>query len=100
MKRASSLEEIRDILRKHRAELKKDYRVRKLAVFGSYARGEATSESDLDMLVEFDEPPGFFRFLQLERHLSKLLGVPVELVTVEALKPHIGRHIMQEIVEV
>ncbi|MGC8963669.1 MAG: nucleotidyltransferase family protein [Candidatus Bipolaricaulaceae bacterium] len=91
-----SLEEILRILREHKEELARQYGVRRLAVFGSYVRGEATPESDLDILVEFAEPPGFFRFLQLERHLSELLGIRVELVTQEALKPHIGQRILQE----
>ncbi len=95
-----SLEEIVRILREHKEELAQRFGVRELAIFGSYVRGEATPESDLDILVEFDEPPGFFQFLRLEQYLSELLGVRVELVTREALKPHIGQHILQEALEV
>lgn len=94
------LDEIRRILREHKAELAVKYGVRRIAVFGSYVRGEATPESDLDLLVEFTTPPGFLKFLELERYLSELLGVKVELVTRDALKPHIGERILQEIVEV
>ncbi len=98
--RMKKLEEIVQILREHKGELAQRYGVRELAIFGSYVRGEATPESDLDILVEFDDPPGFFRFLQLEQYLSELLGVRVELVTRQALKPHIGQHILQEALEI
>ncbi len=95
-----TLEEIRQILRAHQDELAEQYGVKWLGIFGSYARGEARPESDLDVLVEFAEPPGMFRFLALERRLSELLGVKVELVTRSALKPYIGQHILEEIVPV
>jgi predicted nucleotidyltransferase len=95
-----SLEEIIMILREHKEELARKFGVKELGVFGSYARGEATPESDLDLLVEFTEPPGLFRFLELERYLSELLGARVELVSRQALKPHIGRQILQEAIAI
>jgi hypothetical protein len=51
-------------------------------------------------LVEFSTPPGLLGFVELERYLSRLLGVQVELVTPKALKPHIGKRVLQELVEV
>lgn len=98
--RPKTLAEIRRILKAHKAELAAQYGVQRIAVFGSYARGEATPESDLDLLVEFSPPPGLLKFIELERRLSELLGVKVELVTRNALKPHIGRRVLEEIVEV
>jgi len=91
-----NLERLIQILRQHKGELAQSYGVRELAIFGSHVRGEATAESDLDILVEFDDPPSFFRFLQLEQYLSDLLGGREELVTRQALKPHIGKYILQE----
>jgi predicted nucleotidyltransferase len=99
-KRQPTLEEILQALRAHRHVLAERYGVRRLGVFGSYARGEATPRSDLDLLVEFSTPPGLLRFVELERYLSRLLGVQVELVTPKALKPHIGKRVLQELVEV
>lgn len=84
------------ILREHKEELARKFGVKELGVFGSYARGEATPESDLDLLVKCTEPPGLFRFLELERYLSELLGARVKLVSRQALKPHIGQQILQE----
>jgi predicted nucleotidyltransferase len=69
-----------------------------LGVFGSYVRGEQTGESDLDVLVEFDEAPGLFEYVKLEYYLSDLLGVKVDLVTRTGLKPKIGKHILNEVI--
>jgi predicted nucleotidyltransferase len=71
--------------------------VRRLALFGSFARDEARSDSDVDLYVEF--LPGqksFDRFIRLAEELEGLLGRPVELVTPEALSPFIGPRIRAE----
>ena len=61
-------------------------------------RGEATPDSDIDILVEIERPIGFFRYLDLEELLGEWLGNKVDLVTRAALKPHIGRRILEEVV--
>lgn len=86
------------ILKQHLPELKERYSVSYLGVFGSYVRGEQTKESDLDVLVEFDEVPGLLKYIELEYYLSDLLGVKVDLVTRTGLKPNIGKHILNEVV--
>ena len=71
--------------------------VSRLAVFGSVARGEASPDSDIDILVQF--LPGsktFERFLALSDLLEANLGRRIELVTTEALSPFIGSHILAE----
>lgn len=92
------MREVFENLRSHMPELKQHYHVKSLGVFGSWTRGEQGKGSDLDLLVEFDEPPGLFGFVELEEHLSSLLGVKVDLVTKNALKPRIGRRILEEVV--
>ena len=77
-------------------ELKKSYNVKSLAVFGSYIHHNQDEESDFDLLVEFDETPTLFQFIRLENHLSELLGVKVDLVMKDALKPRIGKRVLQE----
>jgi uncharacterized protein len=75
--------------------------VRRLALFGSVLRNEARPDSDVDLLVEFS--PGqksFDRFLALCDLLETLLGHPVELVTIEALSPFLGPHILAEAADV
>lgn len=74
--------------------------MRSLEVFGSYVRDEQTPESDLDVLVTFDETPGLLEYISLENHLSDLLGVKVDLVMKSALKPRIGQNILREAVPV
>ena len=92
-----SLETIRAILLEKRDELHRDYGVVEIGVFGSCVRADATDSSDIDILVEFSRPVGFFKFLELEELLSEWLGAKVDLVTKAALKPHIGRRILREV---
>jgi predicted nucleotidyltransferase len=84
------------ILQVHLPELRERYGVRGLWLFGSYLRGTQRKGSDLDVLVEFDRVPSLFEFIRLERYLSELLKVKVDLVMKSALKPVIGRHILEE----
>ncbi len=88
------------ILRHHLPEISRKYNVSYLGIFGSYVRGEQKPESDLDILVEFEETPGFFEYIQLEDYLSEILGVKVDLVMKSALKPALGKHILEEVVAV
>ncbi len=83
-------------LQTHLPELRERYGVRELSLFSSYLRGKQCKRSDLDVLVEFDRVPSFFEFMRLERHLSELLKMKVDLVMKSALKPAIGHHIMEE----
>jgi predicted nucleotidyltransferase len=83
-------------LRAHLPELREHYGVRELRLFGSYLRGEQHKRSDLDVLVEFDRVPSLFEFVRLERYLSELLRIKVDLVMKSALKPTIGRYILEE----
>lgn len=90
-----TLEEIKNILAKHKAELKQKYKVKKIGIFGSCVRKEK-KVNDIDILVEFEEPIGFFQFMDLEEYLENLLPAKVDLVSKKALKPHIGEHILKE----
>lgn len=92
-----NLREVLAVLRARREELARDFGVTGIGVFGSCVRGEAAPGSDIDILVEFDRPPGFFRFLELEERLGEWLGAKVDLVTKSALKPRIGRRILKEV---
>ena len=95
-----SLAEVRERLRAHLPELARTYHIKTLGLFGSYVRHEQTPRSDLDLLVEFDEPPSLFEFIRLENQLSDLLDIKVDLVMKEALKPAIGQRILRECVPV
>jgi len=76
----------------------KNFSVKNLYLFGSYAREEAGDQSDLDILVEFEPEAqiGLFEFARLRRRLSELLGLEVDLVTPDALHPEMRDEILRE----
>jgi uncharacterized protein len=80
--------------------LRESYRVQSLGIFGSYVRREQRADSDIDVLVTFDEVPSLLTFIELEQHLSDTLGVKVDLVMRDGLKPAIGQHILREVMPV
>ncbi|TKB90839.1 MAG: DNA polymerase III subunit beta [Nitrospira sp.] len=87
-----------DPLRRELPRLRTKFHVQYLGLFGSYVQGTPWRDSDLDVLVEFAEEPSLFEFIELEDHLSSLLGVKVDLVMKGTLKPLIVRHILSEVV--
>lgn len=89
---------ITSILASHKKHISERFKVKEIGVFGSYVRGEQNRKSDIDVLVEFAEPIGFFKFMDLEEYLSGILGAKVDLVSKKALKPYIGARILKEAV--
>lgn len=83
-----ALDERSDILRK--------YTVKKIGLFGSHARGEQRKQSDIDFLVEFEEPP-FDNFMDLAFFLEDLFGKKVELITEGSLSPYIRPYVEKEV---
>ena len=92
-------DELLHLLGRHRTEVEQ-LGVKSLAFFGSVARNEAHENSDVDILVEFTEPPGFVRFMDLKFFLEDLLGCRVDLVTREALKPRLRTRVDKEAIHV
>jgi len=78
--------------------LRERFSVKRIGVFGSYARGDYSGQSDVDMLVEFARPIDLFAFIRLENFLSNCLRKMVDLVTRRALKPLIKKDILKETV--
>ena len=95
-----TLEDALETLRAQLPEINQRYGVKFLGIFGSFVRGEQEGRSDLDILVEFTSAPTFFRFVEMEDFLSDLLGVRVDLVMRSALRPHIGKRVLSEVVPV
>ncbi len=75
-----------NILKAHENEVKRKFSVRKIGIFGSYARGEEKETSDVDVLAEFDEPT-FRNFMGLVFFLEDLFDREVDLVTIKGLSP-------------
>jgi predicted nucleotidyltransferase len=94
---SDSLAQFSQQIRAALPELRERYGVQELWLFGSYVRAEQDAGSDLDILVSFDNPHlSLLEFIQLEQELSELLGVKVDLVEKETLKPGVGENVLQE----
>lgn len=93
------LEDIISIINKHKVELEDKYKVKEIAIFGSFTRGEQNEDSDIDILVEFKEPVGFL-FIHLADYLEEILGTKVDLLTPDAIKPNRKKYIMEDLVYV
>ena len=90
-------EQILEKFNKDAEFFRREYSVCKLGLFGSFVRGEANEQSDLDVLVEFTEPT-FDHYMDLKFYLEKEFQKEVDLVTVAALKPLIKPYIEGEVV--
>ena len=96
----SSKENILRKLDTIKPELKTRFNVREIGLFGSFVREEEMETSDIDILVEFEKPIGFFKFMELEEYLELQLERKVDLVSKKALKPFIGQYILEEVITV
>ncbi len=83
------------IIQTHATELHQRFKVQHLSLFGSFAREEAREDSDVDLLVEFTEPPRAREFFELQFYLEDLLHRPVDLVTDKALRPQLRPYVEQ-----
>jgi predicted nucleotidyltransferase len=81
-------EDVIDLLAQHAPALRA-HGVRSLVLFGSTARREARPDSDVDFVVEFDRPVGYFALFRLQDELSEWLGHPVDLATADSLRPEL-----------
>lgn len=88
--------DIEKILKSQKKHLKKKFKVKKIGIFGSFARNEQSASSDIDILVEFYEPIGW-DFFDLQEYLENILQREVDLVTEKALKPRIKTAILKEV---
>jgi len=81
---------------KRLVEVCRKHGIRKIMLFGSFVRGDAGPESDIDLIVEFLRPTGFLALVKLERELSEVMGRKVDLVTEQAISPHLRDRIQDE----
>ena len=96
---ANIREEILDLLSKTKPELESRYKVQRIALFGSYARGDQSPDSDVDILVEVDPSVGL-AFVELAERIEEVLGLPVELVSHRAVKPNKMKSVEQDLIYV
>jgi len=93
MRRADALK----LIESHRDELR-TLRVRSLSIFGSVARDEARTDSDIDLLAEFTEPIGYFNLFRVQHRLEEILGVRVDLTTPGGLRRELRDAVLAEAV--
>jgi predicted nucleotidyltransferase len=91
---------ILNLLNQHRDEFMNRFGARHLALFGSAARDELRDDSDVDVLVEFDGPATFDRYVGLQTYLEALFGLKVDLATEAMIKPRLRRHIEKDLLRV
>ncbi|MBU1006967.1 MAG: nucleotidyltransferase family protein [Candidatus Omnitrophica bacterium] len=95
-----TIDNVREIINKNKNFLKEKYKVKSIKIFGSFARHEEAADSDIDILIGFYSSPDIFEFIELEGFLGNLLGVKVDLVTEQALKPLIKDKILEEAISI
>ncbi|MBC6452978.1 MAG: nucleotidyltransferase family protein, partial [Hormoscilla sp. SP5CHS1] len=93
-----TLAEIKESLSLYKSIALRKYQVTDLGIFGSYVRGEQNADSDVDVLIDYIEAPDLIELLELEDELSERLGVSVDVVTKNGLKPRLRERILSEVV--
>ena len=94
-----TLKEIRSTLRTHKPHLFKEYPIKSMAIFGSYARKKNTNDSDLDILVEFKDKIGI-RFIDLADEIENIVGFKVDLVSKKGIKEKYFKSIISDLIYV
>ena len=92
-----NLAELKNVVLKNKYRWVENYHLKSIGIFGSYVKGNESPGSDVDILVDFSSPIDLFSFLDLEEELEILCNTKVDLVSVNSLKPHIGKHILSEV---
>ena len=91
-----SLEEIKTIIEANRKTFSEKYFVGKILLFGSYAKNQQTATSDIDLLVDFEQPIDMFEFLNLQEFIENLFNKKIDLGTSKSLKSFIRESILKD----
>ncbi|YAF96629.1 MAG: nucleotidyltransferase family protein [Nodularia sp. CChRGM 3473] len=91
-----TINELKQILLAQKQYLCETYQITQLGIFGSYARGEQTESSDVDILVDYETAPTFIKLAQLKDYLSQAFDLKVDIVTKNGLKPRIRDRVLSE----
>ncbi len=91
-------DEILQILANQKLSLLETYQITRLGIFGSYAREQQTETSDLDVLVDYSQPPNLLKLIELRDYLSQLFTIKVDVVTQSGLKPRIRDRVLSEVI--
>lgn len=92
-----TFQEIKEILTKNEKKIKSEYKVKKIGIFGSYVRGEQKEDSDVDILVEFEEPVSLLRLVNFENYLRDITGIKVDVIPKNDVRPELRKIILNEV---
>ncbi len=92
------IDRIKQTLNEHQEELRERFGITGIGIFGSFARGEQTPDSDLDVLVSMDKSVSLLEWAGAVNYLSGLLGIKVDVVPVEDIRPELKQAIMEEVI--
>jgi predicted nucleotidyltransferase len=92
------LDEVKNIIKESKIELERNFKVKEIGIFGSYIRGEQKDKSDVDILVELDEPVSLLGLVKLENYLSDLLHIKVDLIPKKDIRQELRERILRETV--
>ncbi|MBK7883143.1 MAG: nucleotidyltransferase family protein [Chitinophagaceae bacterium] len=95
-----TLEEIKNILTKVKPELQKKYPLSTLGIFGSYARGDANENSDIDVLVDFNDAIGGMKYISLAHEIEDLFSIKVDVVSKGGIKPKYFKYVSEDLIYV
>ncbi|MBI4712289.1 MAG: nucleotidyltransferase family protein [Planctomycetes bacterium] len=93
-----TLSKIKNTLKRHENEIKSRYRIKKIGIFGSYANNRQKKNSDLDVLVDIEEPVSLLGLVGIENYISGLLGVKVDLVPREDIRSELKQSILKKVI--
>ena len=96
--KVTSIEEIRELIERHRPELKRQFHVERIGVFGSYARGDQKKRSDVDFLVTFDETISLFTLSGLYIYLQEQMGRNIDVVPFNSLRPELRKYVLKDLI--
>ena len=91
-----SVGEVEKILKDFKNDIKQNYRAEVVGIFGSFARGEQKSDSDIDILVKFHKDATLFDFMRLSMFLQEKLGIDVDIVPQDAIREELRERIVKE----
>jgi uncharacterized protein len=98
--KVTSLAEIKEVIQQHRPELKRQFHVDKIGVFGSYARGTQKKRSDIDFLVSFDKTINYFELAGLKIYIEEITGLKSDVVPFHNLRPEFRDNVYNEVIYV
>ena len=93
-----NVEDIEKIIEREKEELLRRYKIKNIGIFGSYAKNSAKEKSDIDLIVEFEEPVSLLGVIKAENYLTELLGIKVDLVSKEDIRKELKETILKEVI--